>query len=79
MNTMAKTIMISNSLYKELKHMKGDNSFTEIIASLVDEKREEKLGKNLFHFFGVLKNDKEYDKIKKDLEKSWSNWSKKYA
>ncbi len=76
---MAKTIMISNALYKELKHMKGNNSFTETIGNLVNEKKEEKLGKNLLPFFGVLKNDKEYDKIKKDLEKGWSNWSKKYA
>ena len=79
MNTMAKTIMISNALYKELKYMKGDNSFTEIIEGLVNEKKEEKLGKNLFSFFGIFNNDKEYDKIKKDLEKGWSNWSKKYV
>ena len=79
MNIMAKTIMISNLLYKELKHMKGSDSFTDLIKSLVDKNKDEKLGKNIFPFFGALKNDKEYNKIMKDLEKSWSNWSKKYA
>ena len=37
MHTMAKTIMISNVLYEELKNAKKDKSFSETIKDLMDE------------------------------------------
>ena len=76
---MAKTIMVSNEIYKELKARKNDKSFSEIITSLI-EKKERKTVKNLFdECFGLLEGDKEYDKIMNDLKKGWKKWTEEYA
>ena len=77
---MAKTLMVSNEVYEELKKLKTpeDKSFSEVIIELVREKRQ-KTGYDLKKHFGVLKGDKEYDEIKKELKKGWSRWQKRYA
>ncbi len=76
---MARTIMISNELYKELKKIKKENSFTETIKDLLDRSKEVKTGKDLFPLIGALKNDKEYDEIMKEVKKGWAAWTRKYA
>ncbi len=77
MNTMAKTIMISNEIYKELKEIKGKNSFSEVLKSLI--KKDNKKGENLRDCLGLIKRDDEWEKIEKDLKKGWRNWGKKYV
>ena len=80
MYTMAKTLMVSNEVYDELKKLKTrqDKSFSEVIIGLVREKRQ-KTGHDLMMHFGVLKGDKEYGEIKKKLKAGWSRWNKRYA
>lgn len=80
MYIMAKTIMISNDVYDNLKKikMKGDQSYSEVIRELLQSKNQKTLG-NVMKHFGVLKGDKEYDHILKDLEKEWKQWSNRYA
>ena len=41
-------------------------------------KKEPKTGYNLLKYFGVLKGDKEYDMIKKELKAGWRKWSRRY-
>ena len=62
---------------KALKE-KEDKSFTEVIVELMNEKKS-KTGNDLLKHFGVLKGDKEYDKIRKDIRKGWAKWQKKFA
>ena len=77
---MAKTLMISNSVYDELKKLKGeeDKSFSEVIIELISNRRQ-KTGYDLKKHFGVLKGDKEYGKIQKELKAGWNKWTKRYA
>ena len=80
---MAKPMMISYEVYDKLKKLKTERkeSFSEVISFLLEDKSErrnpalEALGK----FAGTFKDDKEFDEIKKDLEKGWKAWGKKYA
>ncbi|MBI2508082.1 antitoxin VapB family protein [Candidatus Woesearchaeota archaeon] len=76
---MAKTIMISNDVYERLKNIKEreDKSFSEVVIECLDSHK--KTGKDLMKCFGILKDDKEYDKIMKDTRKRWAEWTKKYA
>lgn len=74
---MSKTLMISNDVYSALKNIKGDKSFSEIIRDLLSRKSGN--GKNIAKYYGVLKDDGEYKKIKKDLNKKWKEWTQKYA
>ena len=76
---MAKTIMIANDIYTELKAMKGEASFTELIRGLVESANEHSKGNELVKFLGVLRGDKEYPAILKEVRKEWTAWSKKYA
>lgn len=76
---MAKTIMISNHLYEELKRMKRQESFTQFIHKILEKTRERKTIKNVFKFFGALEGDTEYPEIQKNLKKEWAAWSKKYV
>jgi len=80
MNIMAKTIMVSNEVYDKLKEIKEreDKSFSEVIMETLN-KENIKIGRNLRDCFGLLKNDKEYDKVFKETEKYWGKWNKKYA
>ena len=77
---MAKTLMISNTVYGELKKLKGkeDKSFSEVITELIINRRQ-KTGYDLKKHFGVLKNDKEFGKIQKELKVGWRRWQKRYA
>lgn len=36
-------------------------------------------GKNITKYYGLLKGDKEYNKIGKELSKKWKEWTQKYA
>lgn len=77
---MAKTLKVSDNAYEELKKLKEKNnkSFSEIIMGLVN-RNENKTVYNLQKHFGILKGDKEYKKIQKELKKGWSRWQKRYS
>ena len=76
---MAKTIMIANSVYEELKEAKKDRSFSETIKELI-EKSKPKTGAGLRDCIGLLPNDdKEYEKIMKELKPLYKKWTQKYA
>ena len=74
---MAKTIMISNEAYEELKARKGEHSFSEVILEMIHAKKE-KTGAGLKACLGLLKKDKESKAIEKLLVREWKRWSKKY-
>ncbi len=81
MYTMAKTIMISNEVYGELKELKErkNKSFSEVIIELVEDKKAKKM-KNLREVYGLLEGDTGYDREwKETLKKGWDKWSKRYA
>ena len=76
---MAKTIMVSNVAYEELRKLKEeDKSFSDVIIGLFTDKKSNK-GANLRNHLGVLKGDKEYDIIQKELKAAWHKWTKRYA
>lgn len=76
---MAKTIMVSNTAYEELKKLKDeDKSFSDVIIGLVS-KNGQKTGYDLKKHFGILKGDKEYGKIQKELKAGWRKWTKRYV
>lgn len=70
--------MISNELYEELKKLKKEESFTELIKDLLDSKRPKK-GYELRNCLGILKKDKEWEEVEKTLKKGWKKWTNKYA
>ena len=74
---MAKTIMIANNVYEELKEAKKDRSFSETIKDLI-ETHKRKTGKDLIKHVGVIKDD-EYSKIMKELKPLYKKWTKRYA
>ena len=81
MNTMAKTIMVSNNVYESLKKMKEkeNKSYSEVILEFL-EKKEKKTGEGLRECLGILKGDEKYDKEwKENLRKGWDKWNKRYA
>ncbi len=70
--SMAKTIMIADRIYEELKKVKGtDKSFSEVIAEALEKSNEKKktIG-NLREFAGVFEGDTEYDEAFKWLKKA---------
>jgi len=71
--------MIANEVYEQLKKMKEEESFTEVIKGLIQERVKKKTGKDLFRFFGALEGDKEYPLIMKELRKKWATWTAKYV
>ena len=71
---MAKTIMISNEVYKELKAIKKDKSFSEILSGLLSSNNTKK-GSGLKACLGLLKKDKEWEEIEKFLKRGWKNWT----
>ena len=77
---MAKTVMISNEIYEELKTLKEKEkiSFSELFEELLKSAKTVKI-KDLLNFVGALKNDKEYDVILPRLGIEWKKWSKRYA
>ncbi len=77
---MAKTIMISNEVYGELKEAKSDRSFSETIKDLMIAKPHLKTGAGLRECLGLLKkDDKEYEKITKELKPLYKKWTQRYA
>ena len=76
---MAKTLMVSNSVYDELKKIKTkeDKSFSEVIVGLLNYKRN--TIDHVWKHFGVLKGDTEYKEVQKVLREGWRRWQKKYA
>ena len=77
MYTMAKTLMISNEVYEELTSIKKDKSYSEVIKELINKK--DKKGSKLKECLGILKKDKEWDSIEKNLKEDWKAWNKKYV
>ena len=75
---MAKTIMISNEVYAELKSRKEERSFSDLIIDLL-KKKDSRTGSGLQSCLGLLKKDKETQVVKKSLESGWKKWSKKYV
>ncbi|HLD43422.1 MAG TPA: antitoxin VapB family protein [Candidatus Nanoarchaeia archaeon] len=76
---MAKTIMIANKVYEELKEMKEDKSFSEAIRALM-ERKSSKTGSSLRACLGRLeRTDAEYESSRKSLRKEYAKWNKRYA
>ena len=74
---MAKTIMISNEVYNELKRRKGERSFSEIIKGYIESspKKAATLGELIKYCSGLLpEDDNEYDEVLKDSRKKWDEW-----
>jgi len=81
MNTMAKTIMVSNRVYDDLKKIKEreNKSYSEVILDSL-EKKGKKTGKGLKECLGLLKKDEKYDKEwRETLRKGWNKWNKRYV
>mgnify|MGYP001619396262 FL=1 len=80
MYTMAKTIMVSNDVYNNLKAIKEreNKSYSEVILESL-EKSKMKTGEGLRECLGLLEGDKEYDKVMKEVKKGWDRWNKRYA
>ncbi|AEH25538.1 antitoxin VapB family protein [Pyrococcus yayanosii] len=71
---MAKTITISDDVYRELVRIKGDKSFSEILRELLKERKGN--SHVLLRIFGIL-NEKEYKEVKKklkELEEEFEKW-----
>ena len=75
---MSKTIMVANDVFEELKNRKGEKSFSEILRSMLRDNGEKK-GEGLRECLGILKRDKEWEYIEKDLKRGWKGWNKIYA
>ena len=75
---MAKTMMISNEVYEELKKMKEDKSFSTVLKDLIEAKKNFSTGNSLKIFFGVLSDNKS-DVAANELGKGWKKWTKRYA
>ena len=75
---MAKTIMIADRVYEELKRMKGkDKSFTNVIAEALEGTKRKTVGEIIRKHAGVLKGDTEYDKIRALSRQRWKEWQDK--
>lgn len=75
---MAKTIMISNEVYEDLKKAKDKESFSTLLKELINLRKEKTL-EGLKEVAGLLKDDKEYYKIIRDIKKGWAKWTRGYA
>ena len=68
---MARTIMIADRVYADLKEAKGnDKSFSEVIAEALAAKPKKTMG-GLLKYAGIFKGDKEYDEVMKWSKKMW--------
>lgn len=64
---MVKVISLSNEAYKRLKELKRDESFSEIVIELIEEKGKKR--KNIMDFFGIWADRKsEIGEMKKMIE-----------
>jgi len=79
---MAKNIMISNEVYGKLRSIKESNpemSYSDTILSMEPKKKTFANLIKAIEKMKMPKDDKEYDKIMKDLKKGWARWTKRYA
>jgi len=68
---MARTIMVSDRVYAELKKLKGnDKSFSEVILEGIEAAKPRKTMAGLLKFAGVFEGDTEYDEAFKWLKKA---------
>ena len=77
---MAKTIMIADKLYEELKRVKGsDKSFTDVIAEALKKSESERktIGNLIRKHAGALKDYKEDKEAVKWLRDTWRRWDKR--
>jgi predicted CopG family antitoxin len=82
MNIMAKNIMISNEVYEKLSKLKENSpnmSYSDVIINSLEIREGKKTMMGLRECFGILKEDKEYDEVRKKLKKGWVKWTKKYV
>ncbi len=76
---MARTIMIADRIYEELKRLKGsDKSFTDVIAEALEKSgnRRKTIADVLKHA-GALKGYKEDKEAAKWLKDMWKRWDKR--
>lgn len=76
---MAKNIMVSNKVYEEMKKIKGEKSFSEVIAEALENSKRKTVGNIIMKYGGMLKGDTEYDEIRKWSRKRWKEWQDKSA
>ena len=63
---MVKVISLSDEAYRRLKTLKGvDKSFSEVVIEVTKSRVKKR---NLMDFFGIWKNDDEWNRITKTLE-----------
>ena len=75
---MARTIMIADKVYEELKRMKGEEkSFTDVIAEALEASKPKKTIAGVLKYAGILKGDTEYDELMKWSKKRWKEWQDK--
>lgn len=70
--------MIANEVYAELKSLKRDRSFSTFLKDLLVTGNIKK-GIGLRECFGIFKEDKEWEKTRRLLDRGWKRWSKRYA
>ena len=63
---MVKTIMVRDDIYNRLLSLKGDSSFSEVIARLLEESRAARLVR-LRRYFGIL-SEGEADELERIVE-----------
>ncbi len=75
---MAKTIMVSNKVYAELKKVKGnDRSFSDVITESLEAAKPKKTIGNLLKYAGALKDYEEDKESAKWLRKTWKRWDRR--
>ncbi len=75
---MARTIMVSNKVYEEMKRVKGERSFSEVIIEALEATKPKKtIGELIRKHAGALKGDTEYDGLMKWSKKRWKEWQDK--
>ena len=60
---MVKTIMVRDDIYNRLLSLKGDSSFSEVIARLLEESRAARLVR-LRRYFGIV-SEEEADELER--------------
>lgn len=73
--------MISNGMYDRLRKLKEmkNGSFSDVIMDLTENKAPRTLGNLIKNNLGILEEDKEYNKVMKEVRKGWDRWNKRYA
>ena len=70
---MSKLINVSDDVYKKMKTMKGERSYSQLIRNLIEKKGNKE---EILKFVG--KDFIDEDMIK-ELKKRWKKWSEKYV